>query len=254
MTEQTLARLDRGAPQPLWEQLQADLNRRLERGEFVDSFPGEMQLVADYEVSRHTVRAALRALRETGVIESARGRQPRVAAPRITQSQGTLYSLFASVESTGHRQRSVVRRLEVFADGVVASRLGLEESSPLVYLERVRMMDDEPLALDRVWLPAEVAAPLLTVDLSATSLYGALEAHCGIRLTGGTEQVRAVVPTSAERRTLGIGADVAALHLERVGTSLGRLVELRRTLVRGDRYALVTDLASPDRVQVTAES
>ncbi|MCM0622145.1 GntR family transcriptional regulator [Nocardioides bruguierae] len=246
MTEQTLRTLERGAGQPLWMQLQGDLNRRLERGEFVDAFPGEMQLVSDYAVSRHTVRAALRALRETGVIESARGRQPRVAAPRITQEQGSLYSLFSNVESTGHSQRSVVRRLEARADGVVASRLGLEESSPLVYLERVRLMDDEPLALDRVWLPADVAAPLLTVDLSATSLYGALAEHCDLTLSGGTEQVRAIVPSAAERELLGIGTDVAALHLERLASSRGRLVEFRRTLVRGDRYALVTDLGSPD--------
>ena len=44
---------------------------------------------------------------------------------------------------------------------VVASRLDLEASSPLLYLERLRFAGDEPLALDRVWLPASIAEPLL---------------------------------------------------------------------------------------------
>ena len=60
----------------------------------------------------------------------------------------------------------VSRALEeagVRADGVVAARLGLEESTPLVHLERLRLADAEPLAVDRVWLPERLAAPLLDV-------------------------------------------------------------------------------------------
>ena len=51
--------LTRAAGKPLWAQLRADLLRRLEEGEFRDVFPGEHDLVAEYQVSRHTVREAL---------------------------------------------------------------------------------------------------------------------------------------------------------------------------------------------------
>src|SRR5215813_9928508 len=50
--------LDRRSPLPLWAQLRADLRRRLDAGAFDDEFPGELALVADYGVSRHTVRSA----------------------------------------------------------------------------------------------------------------------------------------------------------------------------------------------------
>ena len=90
-------------------------------------------------------------------------------------------------------QRSVVRALDVRADGVVASRLGLEESTPLLRLDRLRLAGDEPLALDTVWLPAEIAEPLLEVDFTRTALYTELAARCGVRVTGGRERVRAVV-------------------------------------------------------------
>ena len=107
-----------------------------------------------------------------------------------------LYSLFRSVEAAGQRQRSVVRRLEVTADGVVAAEIGLEESTPLLYLERLRLADEQPLALDRVWLPAAIAEPLLAVDFSHTSLHGELAARCGVRVDAGQERVRAVVPSA----------------------------------------------------------
>lgn len=242
--------LDRHSPLPLWAQLQQDITQRIQQGEFSREFPGEHDLVSEYAVSRHTVREALRALRESGVLEGGRGRATRVSRPEITQYAGTLYSLFASVQEAGQRARSEVRALEVCADGVVAARLGLEESTPLVRLDRLRLADDEPLAHDCVWLPADVATPLLEADFTATALYTELEQRCGVRLTGGHERVRAVVPTPAERRLLALPEQVAALHLERLGLAHDRRVEWRRTLVRGDRFAFSSDLTTGEGLRV----
>lgn len=237
--------VDRRSALPLWAQVHADVERRLRSGEFADSFPGEMALVAQYGVSRSTVREALRQLRASGLVEAARGRAPRVVETEITQPQGSLYSLFASVQAAGHSQRSIVRTLDARADGTVATRLGLEESTPLIYLERIRLVDDEPLAMDRVWLPARIAAPLLDADFTRTSLYGELRDRCGVRLTGGREQIRAVVPTTAERVLLAIPDRTAALAIDRVGELRGQPVEWRQTIVRGDRFSLMTDLTRP---------
>ncbi|MCO4836402.1 MAG: GntR family transcriptional regulator, partial [Acidimicrobiaceae bacterium] len=57
-----VARLDRSSPLPLWAQLETDLRRRLEDGEFDDAFPTDLMLTEAYEVSRHTVREAVRQL------------------------------------------------------------------------------------------------------------------------------------------------------------------------------------------------
>lgn len=237
--------IDRRSPLPLWAQVQADIERRLRRGEFSQAFPGEMDLVDQYGVSRQTIREALRRLRENGLLEAARGRAPKVADTEITQPQGALYSLFASVQTTGRVQRSIVRALDARADGTVAARLGLEESTPLIFLERIRLVDEEPLAMDRVWLPARIAAPLLESDFTQTSLYEELDRRCGVRLTGGQELVRAIVPTAAERVMLSIPETTAALAIERTGEVKGQSVEWRSTVVRGDRFSLLTDFTRP---------
>lgn len=241
----TADRLDRSTPVPLWRQLADDLRGRLDAGEFVDAFPAELTLGQDYAVSRHTVREALRQLRSDGAITTGRGRPPRVAATDtvIAQPTGTAYSLFAAVEARGLVQTSVVRVLDVRADGVVAARLGLEESTPLVHLERLRLADGRPLALDRVWLPASVGEPLLDVDFRRTGLYDEL-ARTGIPVTGGQETVRAVVPSAAEHEALGLALPSAAFSVERTGTSAGVPVEWRHTLIRADRFALTSVLAS----------
>ncbi|MFI2205152.1 GntR family transcriptional regulator [Streptomyces sp. NPDC020192] len=225
---------------PLWRHVRDDLRTRLEQGEFTDSFPGENELTARYGVSRHTVREALRELREAGLVTAAKGRRPRpVGEAVIEQPVGALYSLFASVEAAGLEQRSIVRTLDIRADAHVAVRLGLEESTPLLYLERIRLADGEPLAHDKVWLPASDARALLDADFGHTALYDELADRCGLRLVGGEERIKAVVPTAAEQRLLDLPEGVAAFSVERLGRTHGRPVEWRTTLVRGDRFSVV---------------
>ena len=237
--------LARTSRTPLWRQMLADLRDRLDRGEFAAGFPGEMELVHQYAVSRHTVREALRHLRAEGRLTVSRGRRARPTTPDtvIEQPTGIVYSLFSSVEDSGFEQISEVRALDIRADGVVAPRLGLEESTPLLYLERLRLAGGSPLALDRVWLPASIGEPLLDVDFRHTSLYDQLSAATGIPVTGGVETVRAIIPSLAEHRVLQLQAPAAAFSVERVGTSRGVPIEWRHTLIRADRFALSSALA-----------
>jgi GntR family transcriptional regulator len=237
--------LDRRSGQPLWEQLLMDLRRRLDAGDFTAAFPGELELRDWYSVSRHTVREALRRLRSEGVVVAARGRPPHLAVEaEIEQPLGAVYSLFASVEAAGLEQRSIVRSLDLRADAHIAVRLGLEESTPLLYLERLRLAGGEPLAHDRVWLPAADAEALLDVDFSHTALYDELATRCGIRLTGGQERLRAVVPNSHQRRLLQIGEDVGAFSIERIGCVKGVPAEWRTTLIRGDRFSALAEFSA----------
>ena len=155
-----------------------------------------------------------------------------------------MYSLFASVESAGLRQTSIIRRRDLRADGVVADRLGLEASTPLFYMERIRLAGEEPLALDTVWLPEDLGAPLLEADFTHTGLYDELAARTGIQVDSGREHIRGVVPTRAEQQLLRIPPSTGALLVSRLGYAAGRPVEWRRTLIRGDRFSLVAEFSS----------
>jgi GntR family transcriptional regulator len=237
--------LDRASALPLWAQLLADLRRRLEDGEFSGAFPSELELVDAYGVSRNTVREALRRLRAEGVIVAGRGRRPLPAGEAgIEQPLGALYSLFRSVEEAGLEQRSEVLVLERRRDRRVAEHLGLDDTAVFFYLERVRYAAGDPLAMDRLWFPADLAAPLFGVDFTRTSFYDELAERTGLRLTGGEERIRAVVPTPAERRALALPRATAALAIERRGEIRGRPVEHRETLVRGDRFGVVATFSA----------
>ena len=160
----TITPLDRTSPMPLWAQLEAELKRRLEAGEFDGGFPTDLELTETYEVSRHTVREAVRHLNRTGLLKRERGRGTVVNRSEFEQSLGTLYSLFSSVESTGVEQTSEVLELDLVTDSVAATQLGIPEETELVLLARLRLAGGSPLAIDRAWLPASFAKPLLDVE------------------------------------------------------------------------------------------
>lgn len=235
------SRLDRASSIPLWAQLKDDCERRLQSGEFAAQFPGEHELCREYDVSRHTVREALRRLRDRGVLDSGRGRTTKVRHDRIEQSLGALYSLFREVEARGMVQRSaVLARAQVVAPAV-ARRLGLDEDDPLLHLARLRYADEEPLAVDRAWLPMSLAAPLLDVDFSHAGLYDELEGRAGIRLTGGRESITAVVPSPDDEVLLALPDGVGVLRIERTASVDERPVEWRSTILRGDRFAVSSE-------------
>jgi GntR family transcriptional regulator len=225
---------------PLWAQLEAELRSRLEAGEFDERFPTDGELVDEYAVSRHTVREAIRHLNATGVLRRERGRGTVVNRAEFEQPLGALYSLFGSIEAAGAEQRSTVLALRSETNDVAATQLELAPDTPLLFLERVRHADGEPLAIDRAWIPMTIGAPLLDSNFERTALYDEMERRCGVRPDAGWEWITPVVPNADERAELRLGRGHAAFFLERLGTAAGQRVEWRTTTIRGDRYRFVS--------------
>lgn len=235
------ARLARIPGHPLWLRVHDDILSRIALGEFADTFPGEIQLSAEYHVSRSTVRLALDPLRRKGLISAGRGKRPVVRLNHGDEHRfGPVYSLFAAVEASGMSQRSEVTRRAICVDARIALRLDLPADAPFVNIERRRFADEEIIATDRVWLPADRAAGLLDVDFSNTALYEQLALQCGITLDGGQETLTAIAVNTEQARALECPVGAAAFSIERCGRASGRPVEWRETLIRGDRFAFTT--------------
>jgi GntR family transcriptional regulator len=221
---------------PLWQQVLSDLERRIASGDIVDRFPTDRELTEHYGVSRHTAREAVRRLRARGLVDRQRGRGSFLSDGRLSQPLGGLYSLYRAVEDRGLTQRSEVLALERARDDDAASRLGLPPRAELVRVERLRFADEEPLAIDSVWLPADVGRHLLDVDLTRTALYDELRERAGITITEATETLEPIVPDADSRALLQLDDDEALLRVRRLGSSGGRPVECRLTLIRGQRF------------------
>lgn len=239
---------------PLWAQVLEDLRARLDAGEFVETFPTDLELTREYGVSRHTAREAVRRLQAEGVVSRERGRGTFVRTPTIEQPTGAIYSLFRSIEARGLDQTSEVLDLSTVTDPERAARLELAEGASLVRLERLRSADGQVLAHDTAWLSASVAHPLLEVDFTHTALYDELARRCGVRPTSGTEWIATELPDRAERDHLGIGAKQPVFRIHRLSTAGGTPLEWRETVIRGDRYTFVAQWSPTEGYETVLRS
>ena len=232
--------LDPTATAPLWSQVLDDLRRRIAGGEYDVGFATDRELMADYGVSRHTVREAVRHLTNDGLLSRHKGRGSFVQPLALEQRVGPLYSLFDSIEDQGHEQRSVTLAQEITQNPEVAGRMGLPRSTRLFYLRRVRRADGTPVAVDEIWLPAKVAGALVRVDFAHTSVYGELERLGAARPLRGWERIRPARATAEERSLLNLPASQAVFVVNRYTESAEGPLEWRSTVIRGDSYTFVT--------------
>lgn len=200
--------------------------------------PSEEELVQAYGVSRGTVRQAVARLAEEGLVERLRGRGTFAVDPDHLDRFLGVGSLAITLRSLGVAESSVVRAQDIRPAGDAGDPLGIPRDEQVVYVERLRLGDGEPLALDRSWLPASIASELLEADLTSGSLYTALARHCGVTVTGGREHVRPIAGSPEEHSLLRLPSHEALLLMDRVAVAGDEAVEYRRTLLRGDRYEL----------------
>lgn len=224
---------------PLHRQVYADLRSAIEAGEWRpgERVTPERELAERYGCSLITVRRALTDLAREHRVVRARGRGTFVAEPPIERDLAGTLSFADEMLSRGKnpRTRVVTARTEP-AGAAVGQALGIGVEAPVIYLERLRVADGEPLILEQVRLAADAFPDLVGADLENGSLYALLLERFGIRMARVREWLEAVALPRREARLLGIDAGQPALRIEGVGfDQADRPVEHAVSFIRGDR-------------------
>jgi GntR family transcriptional regulator len=233
------ASLDRASPVPLWRQLEGILRAELAgaRQTQPQAFT-EQELTTRFRVSRYTVRQALDALRREGLVDRARkrGTFPSARAP-IQQPLEGLYSFGRSMSGLGLGPESRVLSLRsVWPDEALRGQLDLPPTAtPLVELIRLRKAAGEPLVLETIWLPAAAVPHIAQEDLSG-SVYDLLRDRYGLHIDSAQERIRPIVLGGRDARLLASKKGAPAFFVERVSYVGTRPVEVRHSIIRGDRY------------------
>ncbi len=240
---------------PLYLQLQRHLGDAIDSGRLApgDSLPPEREMAAKTGLSRVTVRKAVQALVAAGKLVQRRGSGTYVAAQveRLEQALSMLTSFTEDMARRGKAVRSDWRARGLYApvpEEVMA--LGLGAGDMVARLERVRLADDVPLAIERATLSAAMLPDPLSVE---ASLYAVLEAR-GLRPVRAVQRISAANPDPRDAEMLGVASGLACLKIERISyLPSGRVVEFTRSLYRGDAYDFAVDLTLTPDVERTPQ-
>ena len=129
------------------------------------------------------------------------------------------------------------------AEADVAGMLALTEGDEVFQIERVRLADDEPLAVELLFLDARRFDDIAAVLGESRSLYQLLRARYGVELASAEETIEAVAVAEREADLLGIPVGAPVLLLSRQSfDSNQRPVEFVRSVYRADRFRFRTRL------------
>jgi GntR family transcriptional regulator len=224
-----------------------DLIERLGVGEAI---PSERQLSTELGVSRLTVRAALDDLVREGFLERRHGAGTFVSEPKIAQEL-TMTSFTEDMQRRGMVPSSKTLELKTVAAGARLGRLlHVSPSEQIVVVTRLRYADRETMAIETLHVAESLVPGLTAKDLEQHSFYELLEERFGIVVVGGSQAIEPTVTNEDESAALGVPLHSPAFLFERTTRAAdGRIVEYVRSIYRGDRYRLVSDLRRPQETR-----
>lgn len=234
---------------PLYEQLAHAITREIRCRALPPGtiFPPEPELAERLGLSRQTVNQALAGLAKRGLVTRRRGVGTFVAEPYVEQPLGGLYSFLRTLTAQGRLPSTRMLGYRITLDDDASPLLTGRRDGLIYELSRLRLVDGEPFVVETIYLPVELGERLPSERLAHEVLYDLMRDRCEVTVTHAEETLRPVTLEQPDAALLGLPVGEPAFLVERTGIAgeRARPVELRRSLIRGDRYRFTVHLEGP---------
>jgi len=226
--------------QPLYEIVRAGILERLRTGHWAagDKIPTEPQLAEEFGVGIGTIRRAVEELVAERLLIRRAGRGTIVAKLADEHAFDQYFNFVdASGDSLGVTSR-LLRFGKERASPTLATTLKLERGARVAAVENLRLADDVPLMLDRLWIPLDVFPDLDAKTFAARrgSIYGFYQEHFGTSVVRVVEDLGGAIADDDIANALSIQPGAPVLRIERTAyTFKDRPVEFRVRFVDSSR-------------------
>jgi GntR family transcriptional regulator len=212
-----------------------------------EAIPAERKLAAELGVSRPTLRAVIDELVREGLLLRRHGSGTFVAERKVALPL-TMTSFSEDMARRGMVPGSTVLSFEIAHAGAkLGQKLRVSPSAEVYEIQRLRLADHEPMAIEFLHVPRTLLPDLTGEALESQSFYTLL-AQAGIAIAAGVQTIEPTVTTPEESAVLCVPLHSPAFLFERITESGGgEVVEFVRSVYRGDRYRLVSELRQPVR-------
>jgi GntR family transcriptional regulator len=232
--------LEKRGAEPLYLQIEKLLTEAITSGLLAEGQPldSEQDMAKLYRVSRMTARQALQGLKNKGYAVSIRRKGTFVSRPKIEKTLMRLQGFSQEMLSRGMKPSSkVIEGKTVAPSDYIAERLQLAPGEKVFKLRRLRLADNNPIAIEESFTPIKDFPGVESLDFSRHSLYATLISRYGATLGWSDDVIEASNATAEEARLLTIPRGFGILSISRlVMTPAGHPIETVLSRYRSDRY------------------
>ena len=236
----------RNSPLPRYYQLKEIMRERVQSDEWKpgDLIPSERELSEKYGISRMTARQAITELVNEGLFYREQGKGTFVSQRKITQQLIRLTGFTEDIKARGQKPGTKVLSAQMFpADETTAEKLRIDPGTLIFRLQRLRLADDEPLAIELSQINFKGCERLLEEDLEQNSLYRLLETKYGIPLMEADQELEAGLAGNEEVQLLKISLGRPVLFTRRITyTERNQPIEYAKAVYCGNKYIFHTHL------------
>jgi GntR family transcriptional regulator len=227
--------------QPFYEQIKEYILYKISTGELTphDRVPSERGLSEQFGVSRLTAGKAIKELVLEGKLYTQVGKGTFVSDEPINQTLDMLTSFSEDIEKRGQQPGSrLIDAKLIPATGKLAQALQVPVGATLVMLKRVRLANQQPVALEISHLVASYCPQILErFDFERESLYHILRTHYNVRLVYADQELGSRLATDEEVQRLAMELHSPILSMVRVTYIEDQHpIEYVESAYRGDRY------------------
>lgn len=169
---------------------------KIESGEWPDGcqIPPETDLALQFDLSRDTVRKALLMLRRAGYISRRAGKGTFVLGKKSDYRLFQLESFSEQMRARGKVPSSKIFSLRpILPDHGVRKRLQLQKNELAYEVLRLRLADGEPMAYEKLYIPAKLVPDLEENVTEHTSFYELYENTYGLKIGYGDLRLEAQI-------------------------------------------------------------
>ncbi len=232
---------------PVYVQIAENLLDQIESGDLSpgDRLPPERELSEKFGVNRQTLRRALKKLELQGLLTRRQGAGTFVSEPKIEQRAEVVISFTKNMQRRGYVPGAeIVKFKKQSAEKSVADALGLSSSDLVYSIFRLRLINQAPVLLERLTIPAHRFPQFERHDLAKRSLYEVMETEYGVTITRARQSLEPVIALDYEAEILHVLPGAALMLQRRLSFDQNEQpIEYGKDLYRGDRFRFVTEIA-----------
>lgn len=230
---------------PVYFQIETLLRTRIQaEGKPGAPLPSELELAREFRVARSTIRRALAGLEEQKIIVRHQGSGTFVSDEPLDIHVKKLTGFIDDLMSHGLKTRAkVLERRVTTAAEAIAQRLNIKIGDPILYVSRVRYVDEVPLVRTKGYLSWELGSRVMEENLEVIPIIHLITKKYRIPIPEAEQTVEAGLadPETAGHLEVPVGSPI--LEVERVYYSHKRQPKYYvRSQYRADRYKFTVTL------------